>query len=119
MKSYLFATITILLTVYGQLILKARSLTHSNESSGIHFLALMFLDPWVMSGLIAALLASATWMMAIRYEHISVIYPFMSLTFIIIPLMAVYFFKEHLNVQQVLGMLFIILGISLAAIPTK
>ena len=111
MRSYLFVLLTIILTVYGQLIIKARALQHSLDSENFSFLIKMFIDPWVLSGLICAFAASATWMLAVQSANLSVIYPLMAMTFVLVPLFAVYFFGDHLNVSQMFGLTLIIVGV--------
>lgn len=101
------------MTVYGQIILKARALSHSTDDGGMHFLMKMFLDPWVISGLLSALAASAAWMMAIRIADLSLMYPVMALTFVIVPILAVLLFGERLSTVQVFGLVFIIVGVCL------
>lgn len=115
MKSYIYVFITIILTVYGQIIIKFRASIHSNSYDGTKFIIAMFLDLWVISGLLAALAASATWMMAVRNTEISLIYPIMALTFILVPALAVACFGESLNNTQIIGLFLIVIGIGLSA----
>lgn len=115
MKSYLFVLLTIVLTVYGQIIIKARALRHSLNSESLSFLLLMFTDPWVLSGLLCAFAASATWMLAVQSAHLSVIYPLMAMTFVLVPILAVVLFGEQLNLNQVFGLVLIIIGIAFTA----
>ncbi|MGQ0578415.1 MAG: hypothetical protein ACT4PQ_05825, partial [Betaproteobacteria bacterium] len=66
--SYVYIACTILLTVYGQIVIKSQVLKAGAlpEASAdkIWFLLNLLLDPWVASALVAALLASVTWMAA-------------------------------------------------------
>jgi multidrug transporter EmrE-like cation transporter len=116
MTTYIYVFLTIGLTVYGQIIIKARAVSHAAGNEGVHFLAAMFLDPWVISGLAAALAASATWMMAVRSAELSIVYPIMALTFIIVPILAVYVFGDSLRGIQIVGLLLIVIGVGLAAL---
>lgn len=115
MNSYFFAFITIILTVLGQIIIKARALFYADSTEGTFFLMKMFFDPWVLIGLTAALAASATWMLAVQDSNLSVMYPIMALTFVFVPLLAVIFFKETLSISQVFGLLLIIIGVGFSA----
>lgn len=117
MSSYFFVFLTIGLTVYGQIIIKARASLHATGNAG-WFLAAMFLDPWVISGLAAALAASATWMMAVRSADLSIIYPIMALTFVIVPVLAVFVFGDSLRGIQIVGLLLIVVGVGLTALAT-
>ena len=112
MIKYFYVVLTIGLTVYGQIIIKSRASYHSESD---RFLIKMFFDLWVFSGLISALAASAAWMMAVKDSKLSLIYPFMALTFIIIPLLAVPLFGEKINSTQFIGLFLIFIGISLSS----
>lgn len=115
MGAYFYVFLTLALTVYGQMVIKARAMELSRDAHGKEFLVSMFLDPWVLSGLCAALAASATWMLAVRTANLSAIYPIMALTFVIIPILAVLSFGERLAPVQMIGIGFIVLGVALAA----
>ncbi|WP_210497174.1 hypothetical protein [Microvirga antarctica] len=117
MMTYFYVFLTIALTVYGQIIIKARATFHATSAEGAGFLTAMFLDPWVLTGLAAALTASATWMMAVRGAELSVVYPIMALTFIAVPALAVLMFGERLSGMQMAGLCLIVVGVSLAAVP--
>lgn len=118
MMVYVYVGLTICLTAYGQIVIKARAALHSASFEGMPFLTAMFLDPWVLSGLVAALSASATWMLAVRSAALSVVYPIMALTFIIVPVLAVLFFGERLGGVQVGGLILIVIGVGMASLTT-
>lgn len=117
MGAYLYVFLTIVLTVYGQMIIKARATELARLAQGREFLVSMFLDPWVLSGLAAALAASATWMLAVRTANLSAIYPIMALTFVIIPVLAVFTLGERLAPAQMIGIALIVVGVALSARP--
>lgn len=79
-SSLLFAVIA--LTVYGQLIIKARALVHAAEyaesGSKLPYLFAMFSDFRVISGLVAALIAGACWILTIERLDVGYAYPFMA-----------------------------------------
>jgi len=116
MTKYFFVLLTIGLTVYGQIAIKARALHHAANHEGSGFLVAMFTDLWVISGLIAALGASATWMLAIQHNDLSLVYPVMALTFVIVPILAVVLFGEVLKPLQMLGLALIVVGVGLSAV---
>ena len=119
MESYLYVAAALALTVYGQILIKARALLHAGKSGGQaygSFLLAMFSDPWVISAFVAAVLAAAAWMLAIRKEDLSILYPFMALTFVLIPILAGLILGEKITALQVCGMLLIVGGVSLATL---
>jgi multidrug transporter EmrE-like cation transporter len=115
MRAYFYVFLTIALTVYGQMAIKARAMVHARAAEGAGFLLSMFLDPWVLSGLAAALAASGVWMLAVRTADLSAIYPIMALTFVIIPALAVVTFGEKLAPMQMVGIALIVVGVALSA----
>jgi multidrug transporter EmrE-like cation transporter len=115
MSAYFYVFLTIALTVYGQMVIKARAMELAHAAHGKEFLLSMFLDLWVLSGLFAALAASATWMLAVRSANLSAIYPIMALTFVIIPILAVATFGEKLAPMQIIGIVLIVAGVALSA----
>ncbi len=114
---YIFGTIAF--TVYGQLVLKWR-ITQYGElppllSEKFIFLAKLFLDPFLVSGLASAFIASIFWLMAMTKFEISYAYPFMSLAFVFVLIFSVFVFKESLNLYKVIGLSFIVLGIAITS----
>lgn len=121
MQKYLFIGLTLALTVYAQLIIKARAavVAAATEGAGrLPYLIGMFKDPGVLSGLAAAVLASASWTLAIQHAPLSLAYPFMALSFVLVPLMAVPLFGDALAPTQLLGILLIVTGIALTALKS-
>ena len=119
MASYLYVATALALTVYGHIVIKMRANFHTANGTAVDqysFLFLMFVDPWVISGFIAAVVAAASWMLAIRNADLSLLYPFMALTFVFIPLLAVILFGEKINGLQITGLLMIVGGVSLVTI---
>ena len=67
--SYFYVACTVLLTVYGQLVIKWQVLAAGAfpEMPGekMLFLARLLVNPWIVSALAAALLAAMSWMAAL------------------------------------------------------
>ena len=106
---------TIILTVYGQMIVKwqvnqAGELPNSLIDK-VTFIARQYLNPWVISALAAAFLASASWITAMTQLELSFAYPFMSLAFVLVLILSVMFFGESLTLSKLLGTGIIIVGL--------
>ena len=112
---YVYVFGCIFFTVYGQLILKWRlSLRGAMpESFGgkLLFLANARLDPFILSGVAGAFVASLFWMAAMTKFEVSFAYPFMSLAFVAVLFLSALFFHEPITLGKVLGLLLIIGGI--------
>lgn len=113
----MYIAATLLLTAYGQLVVKARSIEIAgNSTSGrTQYLFSMFTDWGVLSGLAAAVFASACWTLAIQRTSLGVAYPFMALTFLIVPVGSVLLFGERLSMMQVAGLVTIVVGVTVSA----
>ncbi|MFC7321703.1 EamA family transporter [Halobacillus campisalis] len=111
--AYIFGTI--FFTVYGQLILKWKI----DQYGGLPelwrdkfiFIIQLLLNPFILSGFLSAFVASLFWMAAMTKFDISYAYPFMSLSFVLVFLLSVFFFGEPITFQKVMGVSFIVLGI--------
>lgn len=112
--AYFFVALTIVLTVYGQLILKWQVTQYphlvSAPFSAMNVVALL-LKPWVISGFAAAFAASLCWIAAISRLPLSKAYPFMSFNFVLVALMAAWLFNEHLDSHKIAGTLIIVVGV--------
>lgn len=110
---------TLLLTAYGQILMKWRAGVLNPEGGDrIAYLRAMFLDPWVWTGLVAAVLASVCWILTLQRMSVTLAYPFMALSFVIVPLAALVFLREPVAPIQWLGSALIVAGVALAAFGT-
>ncbi len=119
MIGYFYIFLTIAFTVYGQLILKWRvSLYGDLPEAGMEKMIAvgkLLLDPFLISGLASAFIASIFWLLAMSKFEISYAYPFMSLAFVLVLVLSVLFFNETLNVYKIIGLIFIIIGIIISS----
>jgi drug/metabolite transporter (DMT)-like permease len=120
MRSFVLLLAVLSLTVYGQLIIKARALVHSADvaahAKAFGYLIAMLSDVGVLSGLAAAALAAVLWVLAIERLDVGFAYPFMALSFVLVPLGAKLLFGEPLPPIQILGMTLIGVGVTVSAI---
>lgn len=117
--SYLYIVLTIVFTVYGQLILKWQvsqaGALPSAASAKIGFLFGLLLNPWVVSGFFAAFLASLCWMAAMTRMELSHAYPFVGATFVFVLIGSGLFFGEAITPLKIAGTALIVLGIIVAS----
>lgn len=112
---WLMVAATILLTTYGQLVLKWQVTTPA--AAPFRFMddwpviALLLLRPWVISALASAFLASLCWMMAMSRLELSKAYPFMALNFLLVGLLAIPLFGEALTRPKIIGLALVIAGL--------
>lgn len=117
--SYFYVLLTILLTVYGQIVIKWQVLKVGSlpqeTADKILFMLQLLLNPWIVSALAAAFLASFFWMAAMTKLQLSHAYPFMGLTFVVVMLASGFFFHEPITTLKVVGVALIVLGLTVAS----
>lgn len=113
--AFLYILGTVLFTVYGQLIIKWRIPKYGalppELSDKIFFLLKLFLDPFILSGFVAAFLAALSWLAAMTKFEISFAYPFMSLNFVLVFLFSIFIMGEAFTMGKLLGIIFIVSGL--------
>jgi len=112
--AYFFIALTILLTVYGQLILKWQVAQNAHLVSApfaFSNIVTLLLKPWVISGFAAAFAASLCWMAAISRMPLSKAYPYMAVNFVLVAIMAAWLFQEQLDGYKIAGTLIVIIGV--------
>lgn len=119
---YIYILLTILFTVYGQLIIKWRMGMKGqmpetdNFLDKIWFLMNAFLDIWIISGLAAAFLASFCWAAVLTKFELSYAYPFTALSLVLVFLSGIFVFGEGINLYKIIGMFLIVAGILVLSI---
>jgi multidrug transporter EmrE-like cation transporter len=117
--SYVYVFTTILLTVYGHLIIKWQVLGAgafpAAAGDKVWFLAKLLVNPWVVSALAALLLAAVAWMAAMTKLDLSHAYPFTSLAFVLILLASAIFFHEPVTGPKIAGIALVCLGIAVGS----
>lgn len=119
MIGYFFIALTVLLTVYGQMIIKWQVGLAGSMPVGLgaklFFLLHVCLNPWVLSGFAAAFLASVSWIAAMTKMELSHAYPFVGATFVFVLIGSGLFFGEAITPLKIAGTALIVLGIIVAS----
>lgn len=118
MPAAVYVAGTVLLTVYGQMIVKWRVDDHgspSESASRLRYIADLFTDPWVATALIAAAAAAGCWMLALTKLELSVAYPFVSLSFVLVLIGSAVFFNETITLAKVIGIGLVLAGLAIAS----
>jgi drug/metabolite transporter (DMT)-like permease len=119
LSGHLLIALTLFFTVYGQLVLKwqmgGAGPMPAAGSDKILFLLRQLLNPWILSGFVAAFLASMAWMAAMTRFELGYAYPFMSLAFVIVMIFSAIFIGEVVTLGKVLGTLMVIAGLVVIA----
>ena len=115
MPAWLYVAATVAFTVYGQLIVKwqvdEQGGLPATNGEQLRFLGQLFTNPWVLTALAAGALAAAAWMLALTRFDLSIAYPFVSLSFVLVLIGSAVFFDERLTALKVAGVMLILLGL--------
>ncbi len=115
MTVYLFIGLTILFTVFGQLLVKSASADFGQLpgrlSEVLPFLISAFSNIKLLAGLGSAVIASIMWMIALSMSDISFAYPFMGLAIVLVLALSPLIFKEVVPWTRWLGVLIVCLGL--------
>ncbi|MBL7085265.1 MAG: EamA family transporter [Candidatus Omnitrophica bacterium] len=119
MKPLAILLISVSLTSIGQLILKRGLLVVGPiERLGIKFFQ-MLVNPIVMLGVSFAILGWVAYAMALSKAELSYAYPIWSLTYVVVPLLSLFIFKESITLLKMGGLAFIFIGVFLVAVSIK
>lgn len=115
MGNFFILATSILLAVTGQLMMKKGMMMIGAFSlSQLHTKIIpMFLNPFVFFGFACFGLSSIFWLVVLSRFEISLVYPIVSLAYILVALASMVFFKESVTLMRWLGILVIVAGVVL------
>jgi multidrug transporter EmrE-like cation transporter len=113
--AYLLILLTITLGVYGQLILKWRvgllEAFPADSGARFHYLINFAFDPWMISAGIGAAVAAVCWVGALSRLDLSVAYPFVSASFVLVLAGSAVFFGDRITILKATGAALIVAGL--------
>lgn len=116
LSAILYIVPTILLVTYSQIILKWRiakfgEIPYDNLDR-LMFLLRALLDPFIASGVLAAFIASLTWIAAISKVPLNVGFPlYYGLTFALVIMCCICFLNEPVTGFKLIGIVLILIGV--------
>jgi multidrug transporter EmrE-like cation transporter len=111
---------TIVLVVYGQLIVKWRvealyGAAHP-VSRPLDRLAVYLMDPYILSAYAAAVGGSMTWMFVVENQPVSLAFPlYIGLTVALVVLGGIWLFGEPISPQRILAIALILAGVAIGS----
>lgn len=107
---YLLLFLSIMTIAAGQLLLKKGVMEAPPEATISSIIKTLF-NPYVFAGYVSYLISSILGLFVLKKFPLSVAFPSMSLTYVLIVLVSVYFFKERLTSFKILGLILIMAGV--------
>lgn len=101
-----------LLSSVGGVFLKAGA-TRLPPINGVLDLCAIFMNWRILAGLALYFIPAVLWILLLRKVDLSLLQPLMSIVYVITPLLAFYFFKEHVSILRWTGIGVIIIGVTL------
>jgi drug/metabolite transporter (DMT)-like permease len=120
---YLYILATILLTVFGQMILKWRmdqiGAMPGGGMANLRFLLGLLIDPFVLASFFSAFAAALAWMAAMTRFELSYAYPFTSLNFVIVLVLSTWLLGETFTLTKTIGVALIVVGTLIVGSSTR
>jgi drug/metabolite transporter (DMT)-like permease len=115
MANYLIAAVSILLAVAGQLMMKKGMLMFGAFPVSQLFskLIAMVLNPFVFFGFACFGLSSIFWLVVLSRLPLSLVYPMVSVAYVLVAFASIIFFHEHVSLVRWVGIAVIIFGVVL------
>ncbi|MFA6431265.1 MAG: EamA family transporter [Candidatus Margulisiibacteriota bacterium] len=115
MGNYVMAIISILLAVTGQILMKKGMMMVGTFSISQFAgkLIPMFTNPWVFSGFFCFGISSLFWLVVLSRLPLSLVYPMVSVGYVLVAFLSIIMFKEHVSVVRWIGIFVIVMGVFL------
>lgn len=113
--NYLILATSILLAVIGQLLMKRGMVLFGTfpATQLLEKLIPMFLNPYVFFGFAAFGLSSLFWLIVLSRMELSLVYPLVSVAYVLVALFSFFVFKENVTMIRWIGIAVIICGVFL------
>ncbi len=113
MTNYLILAVSILLATTGQLLMKKGMMAFGTFpiSRLLQNIIPMFMNPYVFFGFACFGLSSIFWLVVLSRFPISLVYPMVSVAYVLVAFASLIFFKEQVTVLRWLGIVTIITGV--------
>lgn len=113
--NYIILVISILLAVTGQLLMKRGMMLFGTfPASQLAYKVIpMFMNPWVFFGFVCFGLSSLFWLIVLSRLPLSLVYPMVSVAYVLVALASMIFFRESVTLARWSGIAVIILGVYL------
>ena len=115
MVNYTILATSILLAVAGQLLMKKGMLVFGTfpVRQLLYKIIPIFLNPYVFVGLACFGASAVLWLVILSRLELSLVYPMVSVAYILVALASWFFFKENVTLLRWLGILVIVMGVFL------
>jgi len=104
--------IGIIFAAFGQVSWKL-GMNQAGQLAALNFttLSTVLLNPYVLLGFVMYALSTIFWLIALSKKELSFVYPFISLTYVLVLMLSSLVLKEDIGLNKIAGTLAIIIGL--------
>ena len=104
--------IGIIFAAFGQVSWKL-GMNQAGQLAALNFttLSTVLLNPYVLLGFVMYALSTVFWLIALSKKELSFVYPFISLTYVLVLMLSSLVLKEDIGLNKIAGTLAIIIGL--------
>ncbi|MFA4844559.1 MAG: EamA family transporter [Candidatus Margulisiibacteriota bacterium] len=115
MMNYLIMIVSVLLAIAGQMLMKKGMMAFGTfpASQLLFKIVPMILNPWVFFGFACFGLSSLFWLVVLSRLPLSLVYPMVSLGYVLVAILSLIFFKEQVSLIRWAGIVTIVVGVLL------
>lgn len=114
MFTWLLVSISVLLGVFGQLLMKKGMMVVGTlDIFSITQIVKTIMNPFVFFGFVSYGISSILWLSVISKLPLSVAYPILSIGYVLVIFASYFLFKEPLTITKIIGAVLICLGVGL------
>lgn len=119
MKISIIISLTGIVTILsiGQILFKKASEFFPKKITVLNVFQFLF-NPYFFTACFFYASATVLWVYVLRTIPLNKAYPFVALSFIFVPILAYFLFRETISITYMIGMVLIVLGISLTGIAS-
>lgn len=112
MNAIIIIIISIIFAAFGQVSWKL-GINQAGTFATLNFASLssVLLNPYVLVGFVMYGLSTIFWLIALSKKDLSFVYPFISLTYVLVLVLSSMVLKESIGMNKIAGTLMIIIGL--------
>jgi uncharacterized membrane protein len=116
MNVILIIIVGVIFAAFGQVSWKL-GMNQAGQLAALNFASLstVLLNPYVLLGFVMYGLSALFWLIALSKKDLSFVYPFISLTYILVLVLASLVLKESIGINKSIGTLLIVIGLIIIA----
>ena len=101
------------ISAFGQVLLKYAMLKHGPIAFSVSGLISLGTEPRLIVALAMYAGALLMWLQVLSKVPLSVAYPMLAFTYVVVPFLAIFFFDERISGSQIVGIAFVLLGVAI------